>query len=259
MTGKRQMSETYIIGMILAVVGGFLDAYTYISRGKVFANAQTGNIVLLGVNFAEGEFKEAAFYLLPILAFFVGIIGAEMIKKRHKYNENIHWRQIVIGAEIIILFAIAFIPMGRYDGLVNISISLICAMQVEAFRKVNGTALSTTMCTGNLRTGTEQVYRAIIEKSKDKVRIAAQAYGIVIFFSIGAAIGGIVTRIYMERSILIASAMLLIVFISMFRNVEKYILKELEEDDEIEEEEIDSEIEELKENDEEKTEFKTKC
>ena len=45
----------------------------------------------------------------------------------------------------------------------------------------------------------------------------------------------------------------------MFRNVEKYILKELEEDDEIEEEEIDSEIEELKENDEEKTEFKTKC
>ena len=98
-----------------------------------------------------------------------------------------------------------------------------------------------------------------IEKSKDKVRIAAQAYGIVIFFSIGAAIGGIVTRIYMERSILIASAMLLIVFISMFRNVEKYILKELEEDDEIEEEEIDSEIEELKENDEEKTEFKTKC
>ena len=63
----------------------------------------------------------------------------------------------------------------------------------------------------------------------------------------------------MEKSILIASVMLLIVFISMFRNVEKYILKELEEDDEIEEEEIDSEIEELKENDEEKTEFKTKC
>ena len=43
------------------------------------------------------------------------------------------------------------------------------------------------------------------------------------------------------------------------KEYEKYILKELEEDDEIEEEEIDSEIEELKENDEEKTEFKTKC
>ena len=233
---KKHISESFRLAAVLALVGGFLDAYTYICRGQVFSNAQTGNIVLVGLALAENNFINAI------------------------YKETfIHWRQIVIGAEIIILFAIAFIPMGRYDGLVNISISLICAMQVEAFRKVNGTALSTTMCTGNLRTGTEQVYRAIIEKSKDKVRIAAQAYGIVIFFSIGAAIGGIVTRIYMERSIWIASAMLLIVFISMFRNVEKYILKELEEDDEIEEEEIDSEIEELKENDEEKTEFKTKC
>ena len=257
---KKHISESFRLAAVLALVGGFLDAYTYICRGQVFSNAQTGNIVLVGLALAENDFINAIYHFLPVIAFIVGVIITETIKRRVKFKETfIHWRQIVIGAEIIILFAIAFIPMGRYDGLVNISISLICAMQVEAFRKVNGTALSTTMCTGNLRTGTEQVYRAIIEKSKDKVRIAAQAYGIVIFFSIGAAIGGIVTRIYMERSILIASAMLLIVFISMFRNVEKYILKEVEEDDEIEEEEIDSEIEELKENDEEKTEFKTKC
>ena len=249
---KKHISESFRLAAVLALVGGFLDAYTYICRGQVFSNAQTGNIVLVGLALAENNFINAIYHFLPVVAFIVGVIITETIKRRVKFKETfIHWRQIVIGAEIIILFAIAFIPMGRYDGLVNISISLICAMQVEA--------LSTTMCTGNLRTGTEQVYRAIIEKSKDKVRIAAQAYGIVIFFSIGAAIGGIVTRIYMERSILIASAMLLIVFISMFRNVEKYILKELEEDDEIEEEEIDSEIEELKENDEEKTEFKTKC
>ena len=32
----------------------------------------------------------------------------------------------------------------------------------------------------------------------------------------------------------------------MFRNIEKYILKELEQEDEVEEEEIDTEIEELK-------------
>ena len=158
MTGKRQMSETYIIGMILAVVGGFLDAYTYISRGKVFANAQTGNIVLLGVNFAEGEFKEAAFYLLPILAFFVGIIGAEMIKKRHKYNENIHWRQIVIIIEIIALLIVGFIPSGRFDMLSNILISFVCSLQVESFRKVNGNAYATTMCTGNLRSATAVSY-----------------------------------------------------------------------------------------------------
>ena len=44
-----QTSERFRIGALLAVAGGLLDAYTYLMRDGVFANAQTGNIVLLGV------------------------------------------------------------------------------------------------------------------------------------------------------------------------------------------------------------------
>lgn len=216
MTRKRQMSETYIIGMILAVVGGFLDAYTYISRGKVFANAQTGNIVLLGVNFAEGEFKEAAFYLLPILAFFVGIIGAEMIKKRHKYNENIHWRQIVIIIEIITLLIVGFIPSGRFDMLSNILISFVCSLQVESFRKVNGNAYATTMCTGNLRSATEHLYNYKQTKDKRILKNSLQYYGIILFFIVGALIGSILTHIYFVKAVLFALIGLIAVFILMF-------------------------------------------
>ena len=119
-------------------------------------------------------------------------------------------------------------------------------MQVEAFRKVNGTALATTMCTGNLRTATEQIFKLVVEKDKSKMRVSAQAYGVVIFFIIGASMGGILTNIYWEKAVLVASAILFVVFIFMFRNIEKYILKELEQEDEVEEEEIDTEIEELK-------------
>ena len=49
---QRQMSETFRLGALLTVVGGFLDTYTYLSRGGVFANAQTGNIVLLALTAA---------------------------------------------------------------------------------------------------------------------------------------------------------------------------------------------------------------
>ena len=42
-----QMSESFLIAGILSISGGLQDAYTYMYRGKVFANAQTGNIVLL--------------------------------------------------------------------------------------------------------------------------------------------------------------------------------------------------------------------
>ena len=42
-----QMSDSLLVGALLSFTGGFQDAYTYLCRGKVFANAQTGNIVLL--------------------------------------------------------------------------------------------------------------------------------------------------------------------------------------------------------------------
>ncbi len=50
---SNQPSESLILGLFLAFVGGFLDAYTYVARDHVFANAQTGNIVLLGINIME--------------------------------------------------------------------------------------------------------------------------------------------------------------------------------------------------------------
>ena len=50
-----QMSESFLLGAILALAGGFLDAYTYIGRGGVFANAETGNIVLMGLELADGN------------------------------------------------------------------------------------------------------------------------------------------------------------------------------------------------------------
>ena len=42
MKHSLQMSETLRLGIILALSGGFMDAYSYLERGNVFANAQTG-------------------------------------------------------------------------------------------------------------------------------------------------------------------------------------------------------------------------
>ena len=52
---KWQMSESLALGIVLTLAGGFQDAYSYNCRGKVFANAQTGNIVLMGSHLASRE------------------------------------------------------------------------------------------------------------------------------------------------------------------------------------------------------------
>ena len=49
---RGQMSESFLTAVFLSLSGGLQDAYTYLFRGKVFANAQTGNIVLLSAPWA---------------------------------------------------------------------------------------------------------------------------------------------------------------------------------------------------------------
>lgn len=48
MKSHKQMSEGTLVMLVLTLSGGLQDAYSYFVRGRVFANAQTGNIVLLG-------------------------------------------------------------------------------------------------------------------------------------------------------------------------------------------------------------------
>ena len=73
------IQNTLLTGILLALVGGFLDAYTYLFRGGVFANAQTGNMVLLAVYTAKGDFLKGVYYLIPIVAFFFGVLATECV------------------------------------------------------------------------------------------------------------------------------------------------------------------------------------
>lgn len=70
-TKNGQISESLALGIFLTLAGGFQDAYSYNVRDHVFANAQTGNIVLLGQNLASGNLMHALRYLLPLAAFFL--------------------------------------------------------------------------------------------------------------------------------------------------------------------------------------------
>ena len=107
---KKQTSETFLLSAIISLSGGFQDAYTYNLRDKVFANAQTGNIVLMSQHIMTGEWVEGLHYLMPVLAFAIGIIVAEQLSYRFRRSQKMHWRQMVVLLEIIILSVVAFIP-----------------------------------------------------------------------------------------------------------------------------------------------------
>lgn len=208
----RQMSETYRLNILLTIVGGFLDAYTYISRGNVFANAQTGNIVLLALNLAERNITKAISYLVPILAFVFGVIISEITKTKFKQNSNIHWRQVIIAVEVIVLIIVSFIPQGDMNLIANVGVAFVCSLQYDSFTK-----FTTTVCTGNLRVATEQL--VLFEHTKDiKAKTKSLQYcGIILSFGVGAVLGTILTKVFIGKAVLFSCAILAIVFVMMFR------------------------------------------
>lgn len=225
---KRPMSQSYIVGLLLAFVGGYLDVYTYVCRGGVFANAQTGNMVLLAINAAEGQFANVVKYFVPILAFMLGILVTEFVKSRYRYSTALHWRQIVIALEFLVLFVIAFVPSGVQDDLVNIAVAFVCSMQVETFRTFEGkSAYATTMCTGNLRSATEHLFFSKLNKNKEERNTSLKYYGIIVIFILGAIVSMKVSQQVGEKSIFAACFLLLVVFVLMFLPSEQ-TLKERE-------------------------------
>lgn len=214
---KGQMSESIWVGILLSITGGFQDAYTYFCRDHVFANGQTGNMVLMGEKLATGKWAGALRYFIPVLAFATGIYTAEKIRHKYQWSKKIHWRQIVVIIEAILLFLVGWIPQ-TYNLCANIIVSFVCALQIESFRKVLGNSYASTMCIGNLRIATEALcnYRATGNKVLRKKSITY--YTFIIIFIIGAATGGILTAQFGDKAIWICSILLICSFLVMFIN-----------------------------------------
>ena len=210
-----QVSDSIPIGVLLTFVGGYLDAYTYISRGGVFANAQTGNVVLLGLNLAGGQWLHALEYLVPIFSFVLGVYIAEELQWHLKWKQAVHWRQIVLLIEVLILAVVSFLPHSVNE-LANSAVSFVCALQVDSFRKIRGHSLATTMCTGNLRIATEMV--SIYRHSREPrlLKKGLVYYGSILIFILGALVGKLFTDWLDIRAALLCCALLLVGFALMF-------------------------------------------
>ena len=211
----KQMSESMVLGVVLTLAGGFQDAYSYNCRGQVFANAQTGNIVLLGQNIASGNFQNALHYLFPLLAFLAGVYLSEWVRELCKSFQKLHWRQIVLAFEIVMLAIAGLLPQSL-NVVSNVLMSFACAMQVDSFRKFRGIPCATTMCIGNMRSGTELLCRYHITKDPELKRKSLHYYFIILVFAIGAAIGAVASQKFGNPAIWIAAGLMLLGFIMMF-------------------------------------------
>lgn len=225
----RQESESIELAVFLALAGGLMDCYSYLVRDHVFANAQTGNMLLFGVNLASGNWDQCVHYIVPVLCFALGIAVCHVIKLLARM-ERLHWRQLALFIEIIVLVYVAFVPEGhslRANGLT----SFACGIQVQAFRKFHGRALATTMCIGNLRSGTQAFVSYMNTNDGEQFKSGLLSYFVIVCFVLGAVVGNWFIPVLGTRMILVGVALLTVSFLIMFVDREKRHVEELVEAD----------------------------
>lgn len=181
-------AETLWRAAFLILSGGFQDAYTYVCRGGVFANAQTGNVVLMSAKLMRGEWRAAVTYLIPLAAFFTGTFAAETIRRRLEKNGRHRVNRAVLAVEIALLFCVGFLPQQE-NALANALVSLACAAQVQTFQTVCGYPYVSTMCIGNLRSGAEAFTAWLHNRETSELRRAGTYLAILLLFLLGAAAG----------------------------------------------------------------------
>ncbi|WP_409968798.1 YoaK family protein [Bengtsoniella intestinalis] len=151
----KQRPDSIYIGAILACVGGYMDGYSYLLRDGAFATMQTGNMIYTVLSLTGYLPDGAMKYLLSIVAFSVGVMVAVQLQ-RHMGTDS-QWQQRILLLEIGLLLVVGCIPLGRWNLLANVIISFVAAMQTQSFKTMgNHAPYATTMCSGNLRSFSEQ-------------------------------------------------------------------------------------------------------
>ncbi len=198
--------ESYFVTGLLMWTGGFLEVYTYLLKGGVFANAQTGNLALLGLALAEQNWMQAIDCLIPVMAYIVGIWLTLHMPRR--LQKGLRWETLFMLVEILVLFAVGCLPSSVPFGVSTVAVSFLCAMQYNTFTKAHGIPMATTFCTNNLRQAVIHFYKAK-HHEKGAARKAWFFVRHLLWFVIGGIAGGILCQVLAERAIWVNAALLI--------------------------------------------------
>ncbi len=93
----------------ITFLGGFMDAYTFMTRGGIFANNQTGNMAKLGIHFAQQNWKGVNECFFVMFCCVLGACFSQVVQhKLHWFQGD--WRKRGLLLLAFALFLSGFVP-----------------------------------------------------------------------------------------------------------------------------------------------------
>jgi uncharacterized membrane protein YoaK (UPF0700 family) len=176
---------------LATVAGGAMDAWVYVAHGHVFANAQSGNIVLMGVALAGGDAARAATHLPSLLAFVTAVLVSRLSGQSLKRN-RLNSRNVRLAWECVMLVALGLFADRMPNGAVTASVGFIAGVQTTSLSHIGSWSFNTGVTTGNLRAGMSALAMALTG-STDEWSRASVMFVLCFAFAIGAAGGAWLT------------------------------------------------------------------
>ena len=215
------MCERNWVYDVLMAVAGFFGAYTYLLRGNVFCNAQTGNVVLMGLALGAGAWGQALYYLIPISAYILGALVSELLPNPVKRSLPLRWDTLLIAIEMLAAVLVGLIPLSAPVQISQVIINFIASMQYNTFRQAEGVPMATTFATNHIRQiGVGLAKELPFLHAPDGVhRKKLQAHlAMLLYFFAGTVIGTVCCRLLLGRAIWLTLLPLGAVFAALLRS-----------------------------------------
>jgi uncharacterized membrane protein YoaK (UPF0700 family) len=214
--------ESISTGAMMAGAGGFLDAFTYVGHGHVFANAMTGNVVLFGVSLAARHYDQALRHFVPICAFVAGIVFARLLHLPRIAYALVSPHVACMVIEVVFLFAVGWLPAAFPDTLLTLGVAFVASIQLSTFSHVRGAAYASTFTTGNLRKLTESAFAFAVNRADMRARILVEAFAVVcIAFTLGAWLGSVLTANFGNRAAWFVDAWIAVLTVRFIRGMNR--------------------------------------
>ena len=173
---KKNKFLLLLVISLLAIGGGFIDAYTYLIRDGSFATMQTGNLIFLTLHLLSNDISSIKRFLFPIISFVIGTI---------------------------FIVASSFISIGEYNFISTSLLSFASSIQLISFSNLDRIQLTTTMCSANLKNVSENIGLLICEHKKENIYNALKYLLVILSFVLGVILSYLFIDIFAQYSILL--------------------------------------------------------
>jgi len=203
---------------VLMATAGFFGAFTYLLRGNVFCNAQTGNVVMMGLALGSGDWRRALYYLIPLSAYIAGAFLSELLPVPVKRHIPIRWETLLIAIEIAAVIALGALPESAPVQISQVAINFIASMQYNTFRQSEGVSMATTFATNHIRqlgVGLAQELRHRRTGDKSHRKKLTAHFQMLVFFFAGTVVGTIACEGLAGHAIWLTALPLGVVFLAL--------------------------------------------